>query len=135
VVTVGVGDECSVLGCSLPAQHIWSTGETEQEQSDWMLCPTHFRRMRLGMDWGTHTDLARPADRWILMGPDLGDRDAEAMQQLDVCIEFGPYGRDVRLAISTLQQSFGVVLDENQARELGTLLTGLSGPILPHDPS
>jgi hypothetical protein len=132
---VTVASECSVLGCPEPAPHTWSTGETEQEQSDWMLCATHFRSMRRGMAWASHTDVARPRDRWILMGADLEDREAEALQQLDVCIEFGPYGRDVRLAITTSKQSFGVLLDENQTGELGRLLTGLSGSTAPSPPS
>jgi hypothetical protein len=88
--------------------------------------------MRAGLDWGTHTDLTHLAERWILLGTDLDViRTTETLQDWRVSLEYSPYSRDVRVALTTHHDKLGVLLDAEQAHRLGRVLLDLSPQLGP----
>ena len=125
MTTTRVRERCRVLSCVRDADQTWSTGETPAEEATWRLCLPHYKRMRRGEDWATHTDLPTSTEQWIVMGPDLGIRAGEFLQGWHLSVEFGADGRNIRLSLSTHEDQIGVLLDGDHASQLSKALSDL----------
>ena len=117
---------CSVLRCSGPEEFHWSTGETRDEHFEWPVCRVHFDKLRSGVQWATHNERPDSAQQWIVMGSDLDVRKSEELTDSSVSVEFTETGREVRLEFTTLREHFDVVLDDDQALDLGITVTDVS---------
>jgi hypothetical protein len=124
---------CAVMRCSLPAELYWSTGESEAEYTDWNVCRAHHRRLRSGEDFATHSDLPNSADQWLLMGQDLEDRQTDAMQASSVTFEYTGSGKEMEIEVTTGKGKFDVILDQDQATELGDAVADMTdgGAVVP----
>jgi hypothetical protein len=114
-----INAECCVMKCAYPAVLYWSTGDSEAEYADWDVCRTHHARLRSGEDFATHGDLPNSAGRWILMGRDLDIRQTDTMQAALVSFEYTASGKEMEMEVSTGRGNFKVILDQQQAAELG----------------
>lgn len=118
--------QCSVFKCMRGVASMWSTGETDAELAEWGVCLNHFERMRRGEDWATHTDLPKSGKQSIVMGDDLDVRTSETLRGWRLSLEWGNYGRHIRLALSSQKDEVGVLLDSYDAHQLSKDLAELS---------
>ena len=132
--------QCSVLKCARPEEAQWSTGGQQDEHFEWPVCRPHFKTLRSGAEWATHSDLPNSTKQWIVMGSDLDVRKTESMENSSVSVEFTETGRELRLEFTTGKEQFDVLLDDDQALDLGLTVTELStdddrGPATRPDPN
>jgi hypothetical protein len=114
-----INAECTVMKCSQPSSLYWSTGDSEAEYADWDVCRGHHARLRSGENFATHSDLPTSASRWLLMGADLEVRDTDTMQAALVSFEYTASGKEMEIEVTTGRGNFEVILDQQQATELG----------------
>jgi len=118
--------QCSVLKCARPEEAQWSTGGQQDAHFEWPVCRPHFQTLRSGAEWATQFDLPNSTRQWIVMGSDLDVRKTESMENSSVSVEFTETGRELRLEFTTGKERFDVLLDDDQALDLGLTVTELS---------
>jgi hypothetical protein len=123
------------MKCSHPALLYWSTGESEAEYADWNVCRSHHGRLRSGEDFATHSDLPNSPSRWLLMGRDLEVRQTDSMQASSISFEYTGSGKEMEIEVITGRGSFEVILDQEQATELGEAVEDMAdgAPVQLHE--
>ena len=117
--------QCAEVGAR-PEEAQWSTGGQQDEYFEWPVCRPHFEKLRSGAAWATHSDLPHSTRQWIAMDSDLDVRKTESVEKSSISVEFTETGRELRLEFTAGKERFDVLLDDDQALDLGLTVTELS---------